>query len=72
MSFAFARSQSRWSSKRAALYGLGLVGFGSLSLANYFTYQANLELSKIKSAKAKLADFKIQELEGRNAVVYPW
>lgn len=72
MSFAFARSQSRWSSKRAALYGLGLVGFGSLSLANYFTYQANLELSKIKSAKTKLADFKIHNLEGLSALEYPW
>ena len=60
------------SSKRALVYGLGLAAFGGLSVAYHLSREAARQEAAVHKQSQHLSNLKAYELEGKEAVNYPW
>jgi surfeit locus 1 family protein len=69
---SFAKQFAFKSSRRALVYGLGLAAFGGLSVAYHLSKEAARQEDALQKQGQYLSNFKVYELNGREAVEYPW
>lgn len=60
------------SSRRPLIYGLGLAAFGSLSVAFHLNRENARQEASIQRQSQSLSNFKLYEIQGKEAVTYPW
>jgi hypothetical protein len=69
---SFAKQFGVKASRRAWIYGWGLAAFGGLTTAYSLNRDASRDAAAIQRHSQELVNFKPYEIEGQEAVNYPW
>jgi len=69
---SFAKQFGVKASRRAWIYGCGLAAFGGLITAYNLNREASRDASAIQRHSQELVNFKPYEIEGKEAVEFPW